>query len=82
MICIYNEGYSGRNCHLTTKNKNYLPKIYLKMWYYLINSNEYSALQSSIISNYKFLCQITYLVKSSTIFDDSYNELINNFLNT
>jgi len=47
MICLCNEGYSGRNRHSN--------KIYLIMWNYLTNNNEYSTLQSSIISDYKFL---------------------------
>ena len=79
MICLCNEGYSGRNCHLTTKNKEYLSESHLKMWNYLTNNNEFSTIPSSTISDYEFLRQLTHLIKSSTQFDDSYNELINNF---
>ena len=79
MVCHCDEGYSGRNCHLTTKNKKYLSEIHLKMWNYLTNNDEYSTLSSSKISNYEFLRQLSYLIKSSTQFDDSYNELINKF---
>ena len=75
MVCLCNNGYSGRNCHLTTKNKNYLSETNLKLWNYLTNNNEFSNLEI----NNKFLYKITYLIKSSTIFDDSFNQLINNF---
>ena len=77
MTCLCDEGYSGRNCHITTKNKNYLSETHLKMWNYLTNNNELSTLS---IDN-KLLDKLTYLVKSSTIFDDSYNELIKNYFN-
>ena len=77
MICLCDEGYSGRNCHITNKNKNYLSGVHLSLWNYLTNNNEFSTLS---IDN-KFLYEITYLIKSSTIFDDSYNDLIKNFFN-
>jgi len=79
MICLCNEGYAGKNCHLTTKNKRYLSEAHLKMWNYLTNNNEFSTLPSSTISDYNYLKKLTKLVKSSTNFDDSYNELIKNF---
>ena len=77
MICKCDEGYTGSNCHLTQSNKEYISETHYKMWNYLTNNNEYSTLTI----NKKFLAQITYLAKSSTIFDDSYNVLIQNFFN-
>ena len=79
MICLCNEGYAGENCHITTKNKRYLSETHLKMWNYLTNNNEFSTLPSSTLSDYNYLKKLTILVKSSTNFDDSYNELIKNF---
>ena len=78
MICLCDEGYSGRNCHITNKNKRYLSEVHLKLWNYLTNNNEFTTL--STIDNV-LLYKITYLVKSSTLFDDSYNNLIKYFFN-
>ena len=75
MICLCDEGFSGRNCHITNNNKRYLSVAHLKLWNYLTNNNNFSSL--SIDNN--LLYEITYLVKSSTSFDDSYNDLIKNF---
>ena len=77
MVCKCDEGYTGSNCHLTVTNKEYISETHLKMWNYLTNVNEFQTLDI----NKKYLEQITYLVKSSSIFDDSYNVLISNFFN-
>ena len=77
MVCYCNEGYTGSNCHITVENKQYVSETNLKMWNFLTNMNEFYTLTI----NRKFLQQITYLVKSSTMFDDSYNTLIQNFFN-
>ena len=77
MICKCDEGYTGSNCQLTLSNKEYISETNLKMWNYLTNINEFSTLDI----NTKLLEQITFLVKSSSIFDDSYNILTQNFFN-
>ena len=77
MVCYCYEGYTGSNCHITVENKQYVSETNLKMWNYLTNMNEFYTLTI----DKKFLQQITYLVKSSTMFDDSYNALIQNFFN-
>ena len=69
MVCYCYEGYTGSNCHITVENKQYVSETNLKMWNYLTNMNEFYTLTI----DKKFLQQITYLVKSSTMFDDSYN---------
>ena len=77
MVCKCDEGYTGSNCHLTEDNKAFISETHLKMWNYLTNINEYNTLTI----NKELLQQITYLIKSSTIFDDSFNVLIQNFFN-
>ena len=77
MVCNCYEGYAGSNCQITLTNKEYVSETNLKMWNFLTNMNEFYTL--NIDKNY--LQQITYLVKSSTMFDDSYNALIQNFFN-
>ena len=77
MVCNCYEGYAGSNCHITVENKQYISETNLKMWNFLTNNNEFY----SLTIDKKFLEQITYLVKSSTMFDDSYNALIKNFFN-
>ena len=77
MVCKCDDGYTGSNCHLTTTNKAFISETNLKMWNYLTNNNEYSTL--TIDKN--LIEKITYLTKGSTLFDDSYNTLIQNFFN-
>ena len=77
MVCKCDEGYTGSNCHLTKSNKEYLSETNLKLWNYLTNINEFTTLN---VDN-TLLEQITFLVKSSSMFDDSYNVLIQNYFN-
>ena len=77
MVCKCDEGYTGSNCHLTESNKEFISESHLKMWDFLTNKNEFTTLEI----NKELLEQITYLVKSSTMFDDSHNVLIQNFFN-
>ena len=77
MVCKCDEGYTGSNCHLTKSNKDYISETNLKLWNYLTNINEFTLLTV----DKTLLQQITFLVKSSSLFDDSYNVLIQNFFN-